>query len=321
MSYKNNILCDFPKIKLSYENVKHNKVYNYDLIFAIPEGKKGYLRFQKYKNNDECFFIEVDYLKKQNIKNILSVDTNFSKSLNQGTILYGTFFKHLNTNFFSIEDIFFCNYQDLRMANFDIKINVIINLLKKNSNTNNTTFFVNDKSVICGLPLISQNQDNFNNELSTIKYKIYSIQFINFNYQNSRNVIKYNKYIELFNPISNFDGNNVVGNKNILNNVMNNFFISPDIQNDIYHLYNDKNEYIGVASIPDYQTSVMMNNLFRNIKENDDLDKLEESDDECEFENTSSEKFVDLNKSYLFNCQYNKKFKKWIPIKCIQNNI
>jgi superfamily II DNA/RNA helicase len=41
--------------------------------------------------------------------------------------------------------------------------------------------------------------------------------------------------------------------------------------------------YYDVAFIPDYSTSVMMNKLFRNIKENQNLDALEESDDEEEF--------------------------------------
>ena len=42
-----------------------------------------------------------------------------------------------------------------------------------------------------------------------------------------------------------------------------------------------------------------MNSLFRNIKENRNLDLLEESDDEEEFENTSLDKFVDLDKELL----------------------
>lgn len=51
-----------------------------------------------------------------------------------------------------------------------------------------------------------------------------------------------------------------------------------------------------IAAIPDYKTSVFMNALFRNIKENRSLDALEESDDEDEFENTNIDKFVDLTK-------------------------
>ena len=103
------------------------------------------------------------------------------------------------------------------------------------------------------------------------------------------------------------------------------FMVKADIQNDIYHLSNPdgtdsannantnvENELI--ASIPDYKTSVMMNSLFRNIKENKSLDALEESDDEDEFENVNIDKFVDLSKKIKMKCIYNYKFKKWTPV-------
>ena len=99
------------------------------------------------------------------------------------------------------------------------------------------------------------------------------------------------------------------------------FLVKPDIKNDIYHLYLD-NKYIDVACIPDYKTSVFMNKLFRTIKENTNLDLLEESDCEEEFENINVSKFVNLEISHIIECIYNKKFKKWIPINlAINNNI
>ena len=57
-----------------------------------------------------------------------------------------------------------------------------------------------------------------------------------------------------------------------------------------------------------------MNRLFRNIRENDWLDALEESDDEEEFENIDLDKFVDMEKEYLIECQYFPAFKKWSPV-------
>ena len=57
-----------------------------------------------------------------------------------------------------------------------------------------------------------------------------------------------------------------------------------------------------------------MNSIFRKIKENYDLDKLEESDDEEEFENISEDKYVFLDKQEKFNCVYNNRFKRWVPI-------
>ena len=64
-----------------------------------------------------------------------------------------------------------------------------------------------------------------------------------------------------------------------------------------------------------------MNTLFRNIKENRNLDALEESDDEEEFENDRIDKYVYLERELNMVCLYNYKFKKWYPIKIANNNL
>jgi hypothetical protein len=64
----------------------------------------------------------------------------------------------------------------------------------------------------------------------------------------------------------------------------------------------------------------MMNRLFRNIKENDNLDTLEESDDEEEFQDEKDDRFVHLERSYNMVCLFNYKFKKWYPVKIANQN-
>jgi hypothetical protein len=54
----------------------------------------------------------------------------------------------------------------------------------------------------------------------------------------------------------------------------------------------------------------MMNALFRNIKENRNLDALEESDDEEE----ELTPLVDLNKCMPMLCAFNHRFKRWQPV-------
>jgi hypothetical protein len=105
------------------------------------------------------------------------------------------------------------------------------------------------------------------------------------------------------------------------------FQIKPDIQNDIYHLFTcsgvnngGDDGYYGVAYVPDYKSSVMLNKLFRNIKENASLDALEESDGEEEFEDVREDKFVYLDRVYNMVCEYNYKFKKWTPLRVAQKN-
>jgi len=51
------------------------------------------------------------------------------------------------------------------------------------------------------------------------------------------------------------------------------------------------------------------------------LDKLEESDDEDEFENEREDRFVFLDREFNMLCSYNYKFKKWVPLKLADKNM
>ena len=93
------------------------------------------------------------------------------------------------------------------------------------------------------------------------------------------------------------------------------FKVKAALAADTYHLYHPTdNKLVGTAVVPTYKSSVLLNSLFRNIKENSNLDLLEESDDETEFENTHLDKFVDLEKTILMECVYLKRFQKWQPM-------
>ena len=100
------------------------------------------------------------------------------------------------------------------------------------------------------------------------------------------------------------------------------FKVCADIQYDIYHLFaygkNKTSVYYNVAYISNYKISVFMNKLFRNIKENLNLDYIEESEDEDEFENIREDKYVDLQKILYIECNFHQKFKKWIPMRVVQ---
>ena len=67
----------------------------------------------------------------------------------------------------------------------------------------------------------------------------------------------------------------------------------------LYYLSNNNLKYYNIARIPDYKTSIFMNSLFRNIKENYDLDEIEMSDDEEDFENVNDDKY--LKKETILN--------------------
>ena len=95
------------------------------------------------------------------------------------------------------------------------------------------------------------------------------------------------------------------------------FWVSADITYDMYYLYTKNDFVFQHAGIPNFQTSIMMNKLFRVICENDVLDKVEESEDEEDFEDIREDKHVDLNKKVLMECRFYPQFKKWVPIRTV----
>ena len=54
------ILSDFPKFELSYETMTHKKVFDYNVILAIPEGQPCFAWFTSYKEDNVCFILEVN---------------------------------------------------------------------------------------------------------------------------------------------------------------------------------------------------------------------------------------------------------------------
>tara|TARA_B100000925_G_scaffold121990_1_gene90599 strand:+ start:373 stop:1311 length:939 start_codon:yes stop_codon:yes gene_type:complete len=292
------ILKDFPNLELSYEKKLHKKVQS-DIYITIPKGKKYFAWFKLYKNIPTCFFLEINR-KKKSIENIEHYLFPFKKQLcaGSGTILYGTMFFVNKKRCFNIENIYYLRGNDLKHTNNALKIKEMYNLMENYIKQN----YFNSKSILMGLPIIDTNYYNLQSKINNLYYDVFCIQY-RLLYKNKpylNELVKINKQIYKY------------------------FLVKPTIVNDIYDLYvlnNNKYEKFSIAYIPDYKCSVMMNSLFRNIKENENLDALEESDDEEEFENVSLDKFVDLDKKYIMKCLYLHKFKSWQPLEVVNNKV
>ena len=318
---KQNLITNFPNIKLSYENLIHNKVTPsvYDLYTAIPCGKKCFAWFTTIYNKNICLIMEL--INNKMINDIKIYDCAFNNDLTygkNGTIIFGTHFNYSQSNFFTIENIYYWKGEDVINMNTYEKMTCI----KKMLTIDIKQVCYNKKYIVFGLPLLSNSLKGLDQSIKEVGYKIYKIQLYKFNKINYFDSFTY-KNIELFLqqkemtlPVHLPAKDKYVNTKKIQKKHCV-FKIKPDVQNDIYHLYClDKNEdvYFKIAYIPDFKTSVMMNKLFRNIKENDNLDLLEESDDEEEFQNEKDDRFVDITKSFNMVCGFNYKFKKWFPI-------
>ena len=335
-SEKETILADFPNVKLSYENIIYKKVSSSDFMVAIPKGTKCFAWFSSYGNKNVCFIMELTTNKQ--ISDIKIFNACFSNDLAFGTIFYGTLFYTSGNRFFTIEDIFNYKGTPLNSVNWHDKLLILKQIFKKD--LRQVSF--NNSYIVFGLPIICTSNAELEQKISGLNYPIESVRFHLLYKVNSFLSISYNDYIKDTNNTNSTNNKDIIKptNKDITKTTVSNehmivektipinkkyvFIVRPDIQDDIYHLYSlniDNTEKIcGTAHIPSFDTSVMMNKLFRVIKEIENLDALEESDNEEEFENEDTDKFVKLDTSYNMLCQYNYKFKKWVPIRVVSDN-
>ena len=329
-------LSRFPRFELSYETISHTKVYTtYDIGLAIPHGKKGYVWFTFDKYHDVCYLFELNREKKIVKSSRLNID--FERTLAIGTVVYGTLIADENgtTQSFIIEDIMYYRGVPLDTARQIDKLCILHKLFHHFTQPNadniqimlplmwQTKFSDTDMKYPDSLPLALQ--DN-------LPYNVHHLQ-----YRSSTEKMPFvNVFIARKGTVVSLPTQPAIPIKPVIEYVPVRpiftkpqykypaiFHVTADIQFDIYHLFafgkNSQRIYYNVAYIPNYAVSVFMNGLFRNIRENKNLDFIEESDDEDDFQNLNEEKYVDMKKTILIECVFDRKFKKWTPMRVVDN--
>jgi hypothetical protein len=302
-------------------NTKHfnvaNLVSNANYYVLKPKGRKSYLWFTYYKKDLLCLLLFINNKNLEDESNeFYKFDIAYDNTLcYNNVLLVGTYFyKYNSKNLCTNKNTKFNNIHHYFILDNIINYNLYNNVLNTYSNSNfifklnickTVLQYIVNSCYNIYLGIILDNYDTLFKIIYKLDYEIYCISCYNSN-----------KYL----------GNFIINNKLLNNNEKNygyNFKITASITQDIYNLFileNNKETFYDYALIDSYKTSVFMNSLFRKIKENKNLDLLEESDSEEEFENTNLEKYTNLKKSYIIECVYNKKFKKWIPKNLAKNN-
>ena len=333
LSYKqfSLLIKNLPRFENSYEtSSQKGELGLYDITLAIPTGKKAYVWHTFYKDKDISYLLDINREKQINQAKVL--DKRDMHPLSHNTIVFGTIIENEentqnNHKYFVIEDIHYYNGIPLKNVSFLNKLSYIkeyISICNKINEDNKYKFYLpymwNYSYNSNELPYIIDDK-----HIHNIGYVPHHLQYrslehivpyinvvINKRLNLTTQVIQQNKFQKQKQVLYTLDFNKPQYRYNSV------FLVEADIQNDIYHLYaygNKKSKvYYGITLIPDYKTSVMMNNLFRKIKENQNLDAIEESDDEEDFQNTSPEKYVNLNLTIAFDCKFHRKFKKWFPL-------
>jgi hypothetical protein len=308
----------FPSFEPSYETVIHKNVPNtYNLAVAIPVGRKSYAWFTFSKDTDALYIMDLD--KDKRIVKTTAVASEFVDPLSVGTVVYGIMMPE--SNVFIVEDLYYFKGIPMHGLTFGEKLHYIHDFLSHDI----------PGPVKFMLPVLWHGQQFDCESIHTMQfpYPVHHVQFRSLttivpylNYSMSRK----EKTVENKVPIENtrveykpvaFDFTKPQYRQSTV------FHVMADMKFDIYHLFArdscDTLAYYNTAYIPSYKTSIFMNGLFRNIKENANLDYIEESDDEADFENIKEDRFVDLQKVVYIECVFNYKFKRWTPMRVMND--
>jgi len=313
----------FPSFEPSYETLSHKKVHEkYDFAIAIPTGKKTYLWYTFYNGGDGLFLVDMN--KDDRVLKCTKIDHIFTSNVPHGTLLHGVYLQE--TGAFLAEDIYYYKGTSLKGLVFGEKL-VYLNKLLSYDITNTKDNITISMPVCWSVTNVADDTVPEDIKL-TIPYNIHHIQyrvlndimpFVNVSI-NRRPIIEKKKIV--MTPSRSTSVFRIDYNR-IRNGMRATFAIKADLQCDIYRLYasdhSDKRIYYNTAYIPNYITSVYMNSHFRTVKENLNIDFIEESDDEDDFQNTDIDKNVDLDKEIIFECEYKHKFKRWIPRKLVRD--
>ena len=343
------LMSRFPPFELSYETVCHKKVSNqYNVCFAIPQGRKYYIWFTFLGDKNVCLLLDIGRDKK--IGKVVTVTTTFLPALSLGTILYGTvltdesepFTPETKRAMFVVEDALWYKGLPLSKSIFGEKLGYLYEMFSKGEVSRACSVQTVDLQMSFVLP-VGWSTETTETEFeptaivpekwkSKVSYMIHHFQYRSLsklvpfmNVLNNRISTKpvllpaSNSSSSYVSPVSSYRPDF----KRPQYKMASIFQVRADIQFDIYHLYaygQSGPAYYDIAYIPNYKSSVFMNGLFRNIKENKNLDYIEESDDEDDFENCKEDKYVDLKKIVYMECVFNIKFKRWTPVKVVNTN-
>ena len=320
----------FPKLELSYETFAHKKVSsNYDICISIPNGKKQFAWFTYFGSEDVCYLMDIN--KDNKVTKVVKIAINFHGKLSYGTILYGTLCDIDEKQVFIIEDIYYFCGLPIKQFTFGEKLTYFHTLMSTyvyNTSSSSILFALPYFSLITGDNKLLESLQFYESMITKTAYVSHHVQFrssdtispyLNHTYKKKQEqAIVYEPDVILF-PRADLN----YTSQSMLRTAV--FRVTADIQNDVYHLFafdsiTNGYTYVNIAYIGTRKLSVYMNNLFRNIRENKNVDYGEESEDEDTFQNVNPDKYVDLKKEYKMNCIFHNKFKKWVPVNVVDLN-
>jgi len=320
------LLSRMPAFELSYEIFKHNtttlaQTSDDEWSFHIPNGHKWIVWFSFRGKKHGLYWMELN--KKRDIQRVFFQEATPPSSLEDSvfysTILYGT---QIQSGPFVLEDVFYFKGNFVHCLPEIHKWALFPSFLQKHSQYG-----------FC-LPIIngSYKETCYPTHHIQIRHLTKIRPFINCPIPKYQHLSQPNKPTLLQNEITVLSTHNETGQpqpvfKPVFKNLRKEqykqdtvFSVQSDPADDIYRLFtfgpNRQLIFYDFCMIQDFETSKKMNTIFRHVRENQNLDWIEESDDESSI----NEEPVNTEKHHLIMCRFHIKFRKWIPLYLAPSN-
>lgn len=307
------LLSRLPTFELSYEIFKHNttaltQITDEQWSFHIPIGHKWFVWFSFRGKKHGIYWMELN--RNRIIQRVFFQEAAPPSSLDD-TIFYGTIFygTQVLSGPFVLEDVFYFKGNFVHCLQEINKWALLPSFLQQHSQYGFCLPIINGGDKLAPYPT-----HHFQ-----IRHLTKTCPFINWTLPKSHNSTQASKNtllqseVVIFKPVF----KNWRKEQYQLDTV---FSVQADPADDIYRLFtfgpNRTLLFYDFCMVPDYQTSKQMNTIFRRIRENQNLDWIEESDDD----DSSDENDEYANKSNvseqhrLITCRFHQKFRKWVPL-------
>jgi len=327
------ILSGIPHVHFLKDTQGHQHVHHADVIVAVPEGQRCLLWFtstssalsagvENSESMNRCVLIELSNANRMGKRYPIKTCFHSSLAYGSGTVVMGTLSRIANLKTVAVHDVFSYKGTQYNNAQYLDKLRLFGPMFSHE--IRQLSYFPDQ--VVIGLPLMVPGDITHDELLTQLRSAPYPVAAAQYRYNNRKDnsvtnvsmsnmmITPIEKTTEKYttSPVKYIDYRSIRSGRTRVPDAV--FSVTPELQNDVYRISTNAG-YHGFAAIQSYDTSKFMNKLFRNIKENGNLDLLEVSDDEDEFENVAEDKYVYMDKTYRLLCRYLHRINKWEPYK------
>jgi hypothetical protein len=294
------LLQRLPAVDLSYAPLPPHKKVLGNLFLAIPRGLKCLLWFTYWQDQNICVVLPLNERGNINMTKIFVTAACFNGYLARGSLFYGTLFTHHPSahkqRCFTLENVFWYMGHDFTRSIWEQKLNVFRELMQA---------YIMQKAytqdfILIGLPVITSSLDALQTHVAELPYECFGFEIYHAKMCEKVGFIKVRPNVQ-------------AGNLSAV------FAVKALPDQDMYNIFLDATlaSPHGIAAVPTFQDSVMLNRLFRHVRENANLDLLEESEDEEDMDRGDA---VDVDRVVRMRCVYLPRFGKWKPTDAVSSH-